>query len=76
MYITPLIIWKTYLFIISLTVQFKCNLTEGQLILSMADSSWYTLYTYYYFEVNVRAVSFATQQMQIYMLQPRMNHDI
>jgi len=53
MYITPLIIWKTYLVIISVTVQLRCNLTEGQLTLSMADSSWYTLYMYYYLEVNL-----------------------
>jgi len=53
MYITLLINWKTYLVIISVTVQLRCKLTEGKLTFSMADSSWYTLYTYYYFEVNL-----------------------
>jgi hypothetical protein len=53
MCITLLTIRKTYLVIISVTVQLRCKLTEGKLTLSMADSSWYTLCTYYYFEVNL-----------------------
>jgi hypothetical protein len=73
MYITLLITCKTYLDVISVTVQLRCKLTEGKLVLSMADSSWYTLYTrtYCYFEVNLWAMFFLpSKNAELYISAP------